>query len=100
MQHHSPHTYLQTEYNKIPLNKSTWGWTGAELMNIPDYQIISILAQVLTGNYLLLLLYSYLGCTTNQRVIPFVYLLHLLVQGHHIHILCFLGSSQLKKLME
>jgi hypothetical protein len=34
----------------------------------------------LTGNYLLLLLY--LGCTTNQRSIPFGYHLHLLVQHH------------------
>jgi hypothetical protein len=41
MQHHSPHTHLQKKYNKIPLNKFTQDWTGAELMNIPDYQMIS-----------------------------------------------------------
>ena len=44
------------------------------------------MTQVLTGNCLLLLLY--LGCTTNQRGIPFGYLL---LQGHQGPILCFSG---------
>jgi hypothetical protein len=37
-----------------------------------------------------LLLLLYLGYTTNQRSIPFRYLLHLLVQGHQGPILYFL----------
>jgi hypothetical protein len=43
------------------------------------------------GNCLLLLLY--LGCTTNQRSIPFGYLLQLLVQGHQGLICVFWSSS-------
>jgi len=49
------------------------------------------------GNFLLLLLY--LGCTTNQRSIPFGNGLRLLVQDHQGSF-CGLESSQLKKLME
>jgi hypothetical protein len=49
-------------------------------MNILDYQRVHILIYVLTGSLLLLLLY--LGCTTNQRSVPFVYLFSLLIQGH------------------
>jgi hypothetical protein len=37
----------------------------------------------------------YLGCTTNQRSIPFGYLLQLLVQEHQDHLLFFLESLQL-----
>lgn len=48
--------------------------------------------QVLTGIVLLLLLY--LSCTTNQRGIPFGYLLYLLVQGHQHPVLCSLESLQ------
>ena len=61
-------------YSKIP---STWlalDRTGGELLNIPDYQVVLLLTIVLTDNILLLLLY--LGCTSNQRIIPFGYLLH------------------------
>jgi hypothetical protein len=35
-----------------------------------------------------LLLVLYFGCTTNERSIPFGYLLHPLVQGHHGPLLC------------
>ena len=55
-----PITYLVC--NKIPLIWLAWDWTGAELLNIPDYQMVPLLTYVLTGNLLLLLLY--LGCTT------------------------------------
>ena len=50
-----------------------------------------ILAQVLTGNFLLL--HLYLGCTTYQRVIPFGYFLLLLVHGHQGPLLYFLEYS-------
>ena len=45
---------------------------------------------VLTGNFLLPLLY--MDCITNQRTIPFGYLLYLQVQGHQDPFLCFLES--------
>jgi hypothetical protein len=56
---------------------------------IPDYQMVPIQTEALAGNFVLLLLY--LGCTNNQRSIPFGYLLHLLVQGHQGPLLCFFG---------
>jgi len=37
----------------------------------------------------LLVLLLHLGCTTNQRSIPFGYLLQLLVQGHKYSLVCF-----------
>lgn len=43
--------------------------------------MLPILTKVLTGNFLLLLLY--LGCTTNQGSISFGYICNLLVLGHH-----------------
>lgn len=45
-----------------------------------------------------MLLLLYLGCISNERSIPFCYLLHLLVQTHRVLLLCFLESSLLKKL--
>jgi hypothetical protein len=75
-------------YSKIPLIWLDWDWTHTKL-NIPDYQMVPIL--VFTGNFLLLFLY--LGCKTNQRNVPFGYLLYLLVQGHQGPLLCFLESS-------
>jgi hypothetical protein len=53
---------------KIPLTQLTWDWTGAESLNIPDYLIVPILTQVLTGIFLLLLLY--LSLTTDYRHTP------------------------------
>jgi hypothetical protein len=78
-------------YSRIPLIQLAWDWTGAKLLNIPDYQTLPILTQDLTGNFLLMLLYF--GCTTNQRSIPLGYLLHQLVQSHQGLPLCFLESS-------
>jgi hypothetical protein len=66
--------------SRIPLIQHPWDSTGTGLSNIPDYRTVPILTKVLTNNFSLLLLY--LGCTTNQRSIPFGYLLHLLVEGH------------------
>jgi len=43
-----------------------WGWTSSKFFNIPSSWIKPILSQVLTGNFLLLLLYF--GCTTNQSI--------------------------------
>ena len=51
-------------YSKTPLIWLTQDWTGAELSNIPDYQTVPVLTYVLTGTFLLLLLYF--GCTTDQ----------------------------------
>lgn len=53
--------------------------TGQDRCGIIEYSGLSDGTQDLTGNYLTLLLY--LGSTTNQRRIPFRYLLNLLVQG-------------------
>lgn len=47
----------------------------------------------LSSYRLFLLLLLYFGCTTNQRNIPFVYCLHLLVHGRQGPLLCFLESS-------
>jgi len=55
-------------YSNIPLIWLAWNQTGAKLLFILDYQVIPVLRWVLTGNFLLLLLY--LSCTTNQRNIP------------------------------
>jgi hypothetical protein len=49
------------------------------LLNILNYQIVLILTKVLTGNFLLLLLY--LGYTTDQCSTPFGHLHYLLVLG-------------------
>jgi hypothetical protein len=38
-------------YSRIPLFWYPWDWTGARLLNIPDYQRVPILTEVLTGNY-------------------------------------------------
>jgi len=46
-------------------------------LTIPEYQMVPILIQVLTGNFLLLELL--LHCSTNQRSIPFGYFFHLMV---------------------
>jgi hypothetical protein len=32
-----------------------------------------------------------IGCTTNQRNIPFGYLLNFLLQGHQVPLLCFMS---------
>jgi len=42
---------------------------GVKLLNILDFQRVLLLSQVLTGKFFLQLLY--LGCTSNQRSIPF-----------------------------
>jgi len=54
-------------------------WTGAELLSILNCQMVPLLTQVFTGNFLLLIVY--LGCTTNQRSVRLGYFLHLLVRG-------------------
>jgi len=65
---------------------------------VSDYQTFQTIRwclhcpQVMTGNFLLLL--PHLSCTTNQRGIPFGYLLHLLVQGHQHLVLCSLEYLQ------
>jgi hypothetical protein len=51
-----------------------------QIMDILDYHILPIMTQVLTGKFLLLLLY--LDSTAVQSSIPFRYLLYLLVRGH------------------
>jgi hypothetical protein len=50
-----------------------------------------ILTRVVRDNFLLLLLS--LCCITDQRSIPFGYLLNLLVQGCQGPLLCFVESS-------
>jgi hypothetical protein len=80
------------KYSIILLSQHPWDWTGAGLSNIPDYQTVHTLTKVLTGNFLLLFLY--LGCVTNQRSIPFGFLLQLLVEGCQGPFLCFLESLQ------
>jgi hypothetical protein len=66
-------------YGTILFIRFTWDQTSTELSNILDYQTVPTLASVLTGSFLLLLLY--LRCTLKQRSIPFGYLLDLLVHG-------------------
>jgi hypothetical protein len=58
-------------------------------LNMSDYYTAPILTLVVSDNYLLLLMY--VGCTANQRISPFEYLLQLLVKDHF---LSFLGSLQ------
>ena len=58
----------------------SWDRTGAKLLNIPHYQTITILMEVPTDNFLLLLLYY--GCKTNQRSTLSEYSIHLLVHGY------------------
>jgi len=41
-----------------------------------------------------LVLLLHLGCTTNQRSIPFGYLLQLLAQGHKCPLVCFVEFLQ------
>jgi hypothetical protein len=53
-----------------------------ETRQVPEYQMMRILVEVLTGNFLLL--YLYFGCTTNQSDIPFGYFLLLLFHGHKV----------------
>jgi len=50
------------------VNPLAWDRKGAKLSNILHYQTVPIPTLVLTGTFLLLLLY--LGCTTNHRSIP------------------------------
>ena len=59
-----------------------------QITNNPGYLMVPTLTWVLAVKFLLLL---YFGCTTNQRSIPFGFLLHLLVQGHG-PLLCFLEA--------
>jgi len=58
--------------------------------NSLDYYTVPTLTQVLTGNFLLLLLDF--GCIADQRSIAFGYLIHLLVQ-RHLGSLLFFGDS-------
>jgi hypothetical protein len=51
-------------YSKSPLIQLTWSQTGAKLSNILYYWVVPVLNKVLTGNYLLLLLYF--GCIINK----------------------------------
>ena len=57
-------------------------WHG----QLPNYRIFHIWRQYLywpkSWQVIFLLLFLYLGCTTNLKSNPFGYLLHLLVQGH------------------
>jgi hypothetical protein len=66
-------------------NSANLTHTGPNRLNILCNQIVLYL----TGNFLLLFLY--LGCADNQ-IMPFWYLLHLLVQGQLAPLLCFLES--------
>jgi hypothetical protein len=54
---------------------------------VSEYQIFFIKQYRPDRQFLVLLLH--LGCTSNQRSIPFGYLLHLLVQGHKCPLVCF-----------
>lgn len=75
--------------SRISLNQRPHNQIGARLWNITDYYILPVLTLVLSGIYLLLLVY--LGCTANQKNSPFEYLLRLLVKSR---LLCFLGLLQ------
>jgi len=55
-------------------------------------QCLYVLTCVLTDNFLLL--FMYLGCTTNQWSIPFNYFLQQLVQGYQGPRLCSLDFPQ------
>lgn len=68
------HTHTYVQQNSI--NPTRKDRTGAELLNVLDYQTVPTLPEVLKGNFLLLLLHF--GCTINQRSIPSGYLLQLL----------------------
>lgn len=69
-------TIVCVMYSKIQLIHLERNQERAKLLNILNYEMVPILTQVLTGNFLLLLLY--LGSTTNRRSMSF----YLLVQGH------------------
>jgi hypothetical protein len=73
--------------NSISLSQD---WTGAEISNIVDNEMVPIRTSVIAGNFLLLLLY--LRCKAYQRCITFGCLIHLLVQGHQFPLLYFLES--------
>jgi len=45
------------KYSGIPLNWHPQDWTDTRLLDIPGYQMVPTLTQVLIGNFLLLLLY-------------------------------------------
>jgi hypothetical protein len=66
------------KYSKTPLIWFTWHPTGAKPSNILDYRLVATMTDVLTRNFLLLLIH--LDCTTKQRSIPF---------GYHISICWF-----------
>lgn len=87
-------THSLEEYSRISLNQRPHNQIGDRLSNISDYYTAPILTLVVSGNYLLL--HIYLGCTANQRISPFEYLLQLLVKDH---LLCFLGSLQFLMMM-
>jgi hypothetical protein len=67
--HLSGPVYLEvlfTMYSKILLICLLWYQRGAGLLDIPDFQAVSVLTKVLGGNFLLLLLY--LGYTTARGI--------------------------------
>jgi hypothetical protein len=49
--------HLKCWYSRIPLIQHLQDQTGARLSNILDYETVTTLTQILTGNFLLLLLY-------------------------------------------
>jgi len=63
---------MKTECNQILLIWHPWDLTVARLSNILDYQTVPILTSVITGIFLLLLIY--LDCTTNVRSIYFIWI--------------------------
>ena len=78
-------------YSRIHLIQHPHDWTGAGLSNCA---LSDSACTALTSYMWFLLLLLYMGCTTNQRSIPFGYHLQLLVQGHQCPLLCFLYSLQ------
>jgi hypothetical protein len=56
------HIHLSKLIQQNSVNPLAWDRRGAKLSNVLDYQMVPIPTQVLTGNFLLLLLY--LDCTT------------------------------------
>ena len=85
-----PYAELYT-YSRIPLIWHSGDQSDAKLSNILNYQAVIILTQVLTGIFFLLLVYF--GYTSNQRRIPFGYLIQLLFQRCQGLLLLFLKSS-------
>lgn len=81
---------IQLSHSRIPVIWHPEDRSGARLSNIPNYQTIPTLTEVLTSKFVLLI--PYLGCKTNHRSILFGYLLQLLVWKHRQFLSIFMET--------